>query len=759
MAVDNDALVVKIRADIKSLQAGLRQAAKEADIAGNAMQSSLGGAATNVQKIIANMVSSVGAGLVTIAGGAVLASAALAGITRRSLEFADSLVKASDMTGIGTEALQEYRYAAAQAGVSTDELEQGLALYTKRVGEARNGNVEAIKSFKSLGISQEELKANSPEQTLARVFQILETIPGAADRAAYANEAFGKSGLRLAILAGQGAGAIDEMRKKARDLGLVVGDDLVRAGDDAGDSIDTLKNVIASGLNKAVLAAAPDIKKFVEEVTSDPQKIQEVTREIINAAGAVAQLGVASAKWIGSVGDFLDRMSFKDAVADASSAAKQIDFFRERLAQAQSLGLTSQVEILTQSLRVAEGAFKDADTARMKFAKGAIGKAIGFDPLAITKQPQAGAEFPFRDPKVPDPNAPKVENLNADAEAKAAARAAAARKATADRELKDQQKQDESLIQQSREFVATEAALEEMRYQARRQALLKINADQFGGETSKNGLLESLAQKHQDTLDAIEMGAAERQRQMREQTYASLEGLMLDQDAKDIQASEARRDSQLAMLAQTQEDELEVFGGYNAVREQIWQEHNDRMTEIQSAALEKQLQNEIDAATRRFSFTQFAGSKEAKYAAGLGDKALALGASQNKKIFELTKKLNLAQAIVALPTAVMESYKNAGGFPFGIPAAAAMGAIGLANIASIRNAQYGGGASPNLPGAAAAGGGVVGDQNAPRGNGGGAAAPQISLSLVGDNFSRDQVRQLIESINEALGDGAKLRTA
>lgn len=683
MATDNDALVIKIKADIKSLQAGLRQAARAAETAGKEMETSLGGSAERVQKVVANMAAGIGSALTAVAGVSVLAGGALLALTKRSLEFSDALVKASDQTGIGTEALQEYRYAAAQAGVSTDELEQGLGLFTKRLGEARNGSQEAIKAFDALGISQDEIKKNSPEQTLQRVFDVLETIPNAADRAAYANEAFGKSGLRLAVMAGQGAGAIDEMRAKARELGLVVGDDLVRAGDDAGDSIDKLKAVIASGLNKAVLQAAPDIKAFVDEITSDPQKIQATANALIEVAKAGAQIATAFAGALSYAKDFGEWIAKLQGYSDIPYAA-EIEALEEKISDlnANPLNFLSGPEYMQQTLAGYNNQLKELKALQADILKPNIST-----PPAVTT---GGGTTPPRGLRSLGSAASKRDKPEeADQPA---------------RDIEDEQKR-----------------------------------------------LEALA--------ALQQKAADDALALRQQSYIMLDGALLDQQAMEMQQEQDSFSARLALLAQFSEDDLEAFGGYNAAKEQIWAEHNDRMVAIQQAALEKQVQNEIDAATRRFSFSQFAGSKEAKYAGALGDKALALGASQNKKIFELSKKLNLAQAIVALPTAVMESYKNAGGFPFGIPAAAAMGAIGLANIASIKNASYGGGASPNLPGAAAAGGGVVGDQNAPRGNGGGSASPQISLSLVGDNFSRDQVRQLIESINEALGDGAKLRTA
>jgi hypothetical protein len=73
----------------------------------------------------------------------------------------------------------------------------------------------------------------------------------------------------------------------------------------------------------------------------------------------------------------------------------------------------------------------------------------------------------------------------------------------------------------------------------------------------------------------------------------------------------------------------------------------------------------------------------------MGSALMALGEGQSKKVFETGKTLALASAAVNLPSAVLESYNNSGGYPWGIPAAVAMGAVGLKQISDIKNARFG----------------------------------------------------------------------
>lgn len=104
-------------------------------------------------------------------------------------------------------------------------------------------------------------------------------------------------------------------------------------------------------------------------------------------------------------------------------------------------------------------------------------------------------------------------------------------------------------------------------------------------------------------------------------------------------------------------------------------------------------------------------------ALGAGAKILGAVAASSKKMFKVQKAFNIAKTAVNLPSAVIESFNNAGGYPWGIPPAAAMAAQGLKSMSDIKKTTFGGGGStssvsggggaptiPSLPG----GGGAVG---------------------------------------------------
>jgi tape measure domain-containing protein len=165
-----------------------------------------------------------------------------------------------------------------------------------------------------------------------------------------------------------------------------------------------------------------------------------------------------------------------------------------------------------------------------------------------------------------------------------------------------------------------------------------------------------------------------------------------------------RREEQLRQaLESTTLEELQkleiknIYKEQELVANQVYEEQKNAIAE--EGARTRQQIDEMEHAARLQSF------------ANLGQAMLNLGQGQSRKVFEVGKALALAQATVALPSAVIQSYNNAGGYPWGLIPAAAMLATGLKNIQTIKNTKFGG----------ATGGGAT----AGSGGGGGGASPGL----------------------------------
>ena len=102
---------------------------------------------------------------------------------------------------------------------------------------------------------------------------------------------------------------------------------------------------------------------------------------------------------------------------------------------------------------------------------------------------------------------------------------------------------------------------------------------------------------------------------------------------------------------------------------------------------------ELEGAKNRNAIAKAEMQARLSNAQALGNSLISLGKGQSKTIFGIGQKLALAQAAVALPSAVIQSFQNGGGYPWGLVPAGAMLATGLKNINDIRKAGSGLGAS------------------------------------------------------------------
>lgn len=141
-------------------------------------------------------------------------------------------------------------------------------------------------------------------------------------------------------------------------------------------------------------------------------------------------------------------------------------------------------------------------------------------------------------------------------------------------------------------------------------------------------------------------------------------------------------------------------------------------------------------------------------------------AQHSKAMFKVNKALALAQAVVALPSSVMQSFENGGGYPWGLIPAGLMLATGLQQINAIRSSQFeggGGGTTPSLAGSQGtingqATGNTVGINassddllNPPQADDGTETRTQIIVTgNVG--FTPDVIDEIAGGLREATGD-------
>ena len=118
----------------------------------------------------------------------------------------------------------------------------------------------------------------------------------------------------------------------------------------------------------------------------------------------------------------------------------------------------------------------------------------------------------------------------------------------------------------------------------------------------------------------------------------------------------------------------------------------------------------------------------------------------SKKIFKMKKALAFAQAAVALPSAVMQSYDNAGGYPLGIPAAIAMAVTGAAQLKNIASQQMGGASS--APSISSGGAGSIPSPSSRVGQQGQNSTPTRDVNTVKTSANSEILQELRDMDSE-----------
>lgn len=266
------------------------------------------------------------------------AAAVTAGITAITrgigtvLKSADDLVKSADRIGISTTALQELGHAASLSGVSMETLDKSFQTFTKRVGEAKAGYgaLSTALDKTNADLLAQIVNSKNQEEALNAVFAAISGLKNQTDKAALANAAFGRSGSALTTILKDGTEGLNEMRQEARDLGLVLDDDLLRAAEQTGDEFERTASVIRAQFSRVILETTPALQQFAKELR-DPAVIDGITG-VTNALIAMGSAMASVAGWIPKVRDFIGAELFgSETTGSLTEVQREIAAIQERL--------------------------------------------------------------------------------------------------------------------------------------------------------------------------------------------------------------------------------------------------------------------------------------------------------------------------------------------------------------------------------------------------------------------------------------------
>lgn len=167
--------------------------------------------------------------------------------------YGDEVDKTSQKLGLSYQAYQEWDYVMKIAGTDMASMTTGLKTLTNQLDAAKNGSEAAQGMFSALGLSMEDLATMSREELFTATIAGFQGMADSTERAALANDLFGKSGQNLAPLFNMTAEETAALIEQANEYGMVMDDTAVKASADFTDSMTTLQGTMR-GLKNSLMS-------------------------------------------------------------------------------------------------------------------------------------------------------------------------------------------------------------------------------------------------------------------------------------------------------------------------------------------------------------------------------------------------------------------------------------------------------------------------------------------------------------------------
>lgn len=192
------------------------------------------------------------------------------GAVKTAVDEMDAISDRMQRLGIGAESLQELSYYAEFSSVSVEGLDAGIKTLSKNMEAAQRGTKTQAALFKALGVDVADStgKLRGADEVMRDVADRFARMEDGANKTAIAQDLFGKTGADMIVMLNGGAAGFDEAAARARDFGIVVGEEVIDAAAQFNDSMDDMQRIAKGAFNELAAAALPVLNTFIERVLS-----------------------------------------------------------------------------------------------------------------------------------------------------------------------------------------------------------------------------------------------------------------------------------------------------------------------------------------------------------------------------------------------------------------------------------------------------------------------------------------------------------
>lgn len=161
----------------------------------------------------------------------------------------DDLGKSARSVGVMAEDFQKLAFAARRNNMDLGRFTQAFQKMQRTIDDANDQLATQIRIFDKLGISLDDILGKNPAQQFKIMTDALIKQTNATQRAALANEIFGRAGKNVLNMARDYEVLGDELER----LGGVINEETIQAAEDAKDALESLKTVAMASVGQTTI--------------------------------------------------------------------------------------------------------------------------------------------------------------------------------------------------------------------------------------------------------------------------------------------------------------------------------------------------------------------------------------------------------------------------------------------------------------------------------------------------------------------------
>ena len=226
-------------------------------------------------------------------------------LTLEAAADVDEYITNSQITGVPTELLQAWDYAAPLIDVDAETITGAMTKITQAMGDAKDGSDSARAKFEELGVSIYDTSTGqlrSAEEVFYDVIDALGEMENGTERDAASMDLMGKSAQDLNPLIIAGSSALKDYADQAEETGYILDEYQIERLGEVDDTYQELQNTITAFKRQLASDFAPAAKSAMETF----QTAVETAGEMLEKSGLVENLATILSCLFDIIGDVVE---------------------------------------------------------------------------------------------------------------------------------------------------------------------------------------------------------------------------------------------------------------------------------------------------------------------------------------------------------------------------------------------------------------------------------------------------------------------